>query len=281
MTESSEPGPAPERLGIGDLPACRALSDAAGWNQTDADWAVFLRHGRVYGHRRDGRAVASAAVLPFDADIAWISMVLTLPEARGHGLGAALTAAAFADAEADGRVAWLDATPAGEPIYRQLGFAGDLAMTRWRAEAPDPGGEAAAMPAPELDLEAAVALDARCLGAPRRFLLAAFLNRPGTRVLSLDGGAGGFAMARAGRLAEQIGPVVAPDPEAAWALIGGLVRSGTGPQVIDLLDDRPELASRLRSAGFAPVRPFRRMRRGPQAAADTSLLHAAAGPEFG
>jgi hypothetical protein len=55
-----------EPAGEADLAALDALVEAAGWNQTTADWRLFLDHGRVWCIRDDaGRAVASAALLPY------------------------------------------------------------------------------------------------------------------------------------------------------------------------------------------------------------------------
>ena len=54
-----------------------ALSDAAGWNQTADDWAIFIRNGQAVGFRDAAdRLVATAAALPYGASAGWISMVL-------------------------------------------------------------------------------------------------------------------------------------------------------------------------------------------------------------
>ena len=66
-----------------DLDAACALSAAAGWNQTAEDWRIFLRDGKTWGIDADGVLASSAAVLPFGRKVAWVSMVLTLPDMRG------------------------------------------------------------------------------------------------------------------------------------------------------------------------------------------------------
>lgn len=38
------------RLAEGDIGDCLALSAQADWNQTAADWALFLRHGIVFAN---------------------------------------------------------------------------------------------------------------------------------------------------------------------------------------------------------------------------------------
>jgi len=68
------------------------------------------------------RPVATALMLP-DAGVAGIFGVATLPEARGQGLGRAMTLKAMQEAYYLGyRVATLVATPMGLPLYQRLGF---------------------------------------------------------------------------------------------------------------------------------------------------------------
>jgi len=84
------PGFAP--LSERDLPRAASLSALVGWNQTAADWALFLRHGAVRA-LEDGDAAAlaaTAATLPYGREVAWISMVLVRPDRRRQGLATAL-----------------------------------------------------------------------------------------------------------------------------------------------------------------------------------------------
>jgi ribosomal protein S18 acetylase RimI-like enzyme len=76
------------------------------------DWIAFL----------DGVPVAAAAL--FDgAGVAGIYNVSTVPEARGRGIGRAVTVAALVEGVARGhRTAVLGASELGYPVYRRLGF---------------------------------------------------------------------------------------------------------------------------------------------------------------
>ena len=57
-----------ERLGPADVAGGLALSDAAGWNQTADDWAVFIAAGAAFGVRDEAATlIATAAALPYDA----------------------------------------------------------------------------------------------------------------------------------------------------------------------------------------------------------------------
>jgi GNAT superfamily N-acetyltransferase len=67
--------------------------------------------------------LVGTSVLVMNNGVAGIYAVSTLPEARGHGLGTALTIAPLRDAlEAGYRVGTLQASEMGYPIYRRLGF---------------------------------------------------------------------------------------------------------------------------------------------------------------
>src|ERR1700761_3894641 len=78
------------RLDASDAPAGLALSTEAHWNQNEADWRFFLGHGIVFGMRHKAELVATAALLPYSADNAWISMVLVTANWRRRGIATRL-----------------------------------------------------------------------------------------------------------------------------------------------------------------------------------------------
>jgi len=89
--------------------------------------------------RLDGTPVAAAALFIGGA-VAGIYNVATVPEARGVGIGRAVTAAALAEAVARGqRTAVLGASDLGHPVYRRLGFR-DVSRLRSYALAEAQGG---------------------------------------------------------------------------------------------------------------------------------------------
>jgi GNAT superfamily N-acetyltransferase len=268
-----------------DLAAACALSAAAGWNQTAEDWRLFLRDGRAFGIEVDGVLAASAAVLPFGPEVAWVSMVLTLPDHRGRGYATALTAHALRALAASGHRAVLDATPLGQPVYGKLGFAPFWTFRRWRLETRG-GSVPGVRPLRPSDWPEVLALDAAANGIPRERLLRALAARlpQAARVAVAGAHIEGFALARNGRLAPQIGPVVARDGRAAQRLIAAaLAALPTGASVvIDLADAQTELAAWLAGRGATPQRPFTRMALGTAPLpGDPALIVAPIGPEFG
>ena len=69
-----------------DAKACLALSDEAGWNQTEEDWRLFIEKGRTFGIR-DGQAnlIATAAAFPYEGNFGFVSMVLVTSARRREG----------------------------------------------------------------------------------------------------------------------------------------------------------------------------------------------------
>src|ERR1700689_865711 len=159
----------PVRLDATWIPRALLLSEEAGWNQTAADWEVFVRHGTVLGFSVGDRLVATAATLPYGDSFGWISMVLVTPEWRRRGLATRLVAACTSLLRDAGRAALLDAAPGATAIYAALGFVPLGTMERWGGR----GGGSAAAAAP-----ANLVLDNFAFGADRCFLLENFLSRP-------------------------------------------------------------------------------------------------------
>lgn len=285
------------RLGDADVLAGVALSDAAGWNQTADDWALFVRHGRVHGRRSaNSELVATAATLPLGPSLAWISMVLVARAWQHRGLATQLLDACVDDVVLQRRTPVLDATPAGEAVYRRLGFGAGFGFSRWAGDAM--AGPAAAVAAAAAahgvrtagpdDLALVGRLDRAASGLERGFWLRDVLARQGTRAWlasGADGLASSFALLRRGRHAMQLGPVVAADPAQALALVGTALASATGRVYLDVPDHQGEVTAWLATQGYAVQRPFRRMAKSDVLPAcvvqPSARLFAVAGPEFG
>lgn len=260
---------------------CLALSAEAGWNQTAEDWALFLRHGIVFGlPAARGGTVATGAVLPYPDDFAWISMVLVTESRRRERIGTRILEMCCSEIAQQGLVPLLDATPAGERVYRLLGFEGIFNIARWQGVAERsadlPIGVRAMTGG---DLATVAQIDAAAFGADRAFLLESLFARlPQLAFMTQDG----FLLARPGRLATQIGPIVAPNDAAAAALLDAALGRISGPTFLDVIDGRPLVTRRLRQRGFIVQRQFLRMslkRRLPFG--DPAHLFVVAGPEFG
>ena len=268
-----------------------ALVREAKWNQIETDWRIFLELGSLHTAQTvGGRIVATTATLPFGGRFAWISMVLVAGDYRRRGLATQLMRRAMDDLVAASLVPVLDATPDGRAVYRALGFEDSWGLQRLsRRERPHAG---AAPPAPETrirliadaDWPALTAYDAAAFGADRGAVLTRLRGRlPAAELIAeRDGRLVGFLLGRDGRVAAQVGPLIAEDDAVARALLAHAVDAIEGPVFIDLADAKSKVTRFLEGRGFSAQRPFTRMLYSrSQRYDDAARTFAVVGPEFG
>ena len=263
-------------LGVEDAQAGLALSTEAHWNQNEADWRFFLSKGTVFGVRDGRQLVATAALLPYSAGNAWISMVLVTASWRRRGVATRLVDACVEAARKRGLTTWLDATPDGATVYGPLGFTPTLQLRRLRLVTP--AGSVSATPLSTCSLDAFITRDSRAMGFDRSVLLTEFSARPGSRIVSYGDA---MALVRDGRTARHIGPILADGADQALALVDAIVHSETGSWLIDAVHGREEFLNGLTDTGWNVERPFQRMRFGRATTTAAELPFAVAGPEFG
>ena len=266
-------------LGSQDALAGLALSDEARWNQTEEDWRFFLIHGTVLGIRdRDGLLVATAALLPYASNAAWISMVLVTANWRRRGLATGLLDDCLTLARSKGLTPWLDATPDGARVYGPLGFTPTAQIQRLGCSGAAVPSTASPGPDSEDRFDEFLARDRVAMGFDRGSLLSELGARPGSRLVGCDGA---LALVRRGRKARHIGPLFADHPEQALGLCETIVRSETGPLLIDAVDKPDGILAGLSQSGWTVQRPFQRMRFGIASGLAPVPPMAGAGPEFG
>lgn len=229
-----------------------------------------------------GRPVATGAILPYGGAFAWISMVLVTAARRRARIGTQILETCCTQLTQRRLVAALDATPAGEQVYRPLGFEPLFKLTRWQGTGGGRNGVPAGLRlAREGDLAAITAIDTAAFGARRHFLLKNFFRRA-PHLAFVTENSDSFALARPGRLATQIGPVVAADEDTAAALLGAALDAAAGPVFLDLCDRWSKLAHELERRRFSVQRPFLRMAfRHRVAFGESARTFVVAGPEFG
>jgi GNAT superfamily N-acetyltransferase len=287
--------PAIRHLTVGDLDDALRLSSTAGWNQRLEDWRMLLTIAPAGGFcaAYDGHLVGTAIGIDYVA-FGWIAMMLVEPAHRGQGIGARLLDAALGVLRAD-RPVRLDATPMGRPLYERHGFVEESTLTRYVA--PGAGEPPASVQAHaggvramlDSDLDEIAARDARLCGGARRAVLNWVLEQAPQYARVLEGDAGlQYCFGRDGRLFDQIGPVAAETPDAAFALVASVVPAAQGkPLVIDAFDRWPAFIAALGPLGFAGQRPLFRMCRNvgtppepPPPARHAPREYAILGPEF-
>jgi GNAT superfamily N-acetyltransferase len=287
VTDAVADGLTPSAMGPQDAEAASALSEEAGWNQTVEDWRFMLERGQALGLREpDGTFAASSLVLPQGPEVSWISMVLVARRHRRKGYGTMLLKRCIERVRAAGAVPGLDATELGRPVYMPHGFRDLYALSRWRLDAAPPEESAppgcTIRPITADDLARIGAFDAGRTrterGATLRYLFSrvrgqACLAESGGRLL-------GYALGRPGRIAAQVGPVVADDPAVAIALLGRMVGLGL-PMILDVPDAHVSATAWLQRHGAVRERGFVRMTLGTVPGLDDpGAIVALAGPEL-
>jgi len=276
-----------------DIPAGMRLKEIAGWNQTEADWQIFLDASRdgCFVTEVDGVVRGTAATIIYEGRFAWVGMVLVDPEHRGHGIGTTLLKKCI-DYLDSIRVPCikLDATPLGKPLYEKLGFVAEYELERWTLKRssvelsnPDSSDPDEAMPAALL--EHVLKADREAFGADRSAVLRS-VNRD--EPLFTDGvwNAGGmenYAFGRHGSFADHLGPWIAKDEETGKRLLDRfLAQSSRETVVTDCSKANPFVKRLLKDRGFEYARTLTRMFRGRNDySGRPELVCSILGPEFG
>lgn len=279
-----------------DLPAAMRLKESAGWNQTEADWRrlLCLEPRGCFAAAAGDRLVGTVTTTTHGVELAWVGMVLVDPSFRRRGIASRLMNAALSYLDGEGvETVKLDATPDGRHVYERLGFESELLIERWhrlgrgavddaRTERADGRGSSVIE---ALRLAEILELDCTAFGANRARLVERLVAESFVTCVrrDADGGARGYALARAGTSADYVGPLVASDTEAATLLLDDvLARLAGRPVYVDVNTHFESGASALAERGFQKQRDLVRMRRGAKTAAGTSeKVFAIAGPEVG
>lgn len=272
-----------------DVPGGLRLCRASGWNQVARDWLFFLAHapeGCMVAGDADDAVIGTSVAMTYADALTWIAMVLVDPAHRGHGLGTRLLHEALSAVPAD-RACGLDATPAGEGLYRRAGFLVVerlQRMTRAAGALPVPGGgtdDRRVRPMTAGDLPRVVAFDAAANGVDRRPLVEWLATgAPEYAWVCGDEEIEGFVLGRPGHLCEHLGPVLARDEPTARALIRKCLQMYPERRFLVDAPLRDPWVGWLEAQGFAARRPFTRMMRGAVPEGDHAVRFATAGPEL-
>ena len=249
-----------------DLPAAHALSTEAEWPHRLEDWELMLRVGFGVVAERDGQVIGTTMGWLYGPDAATVGMVIVSQACRGEGVGRQLMDAVLA--RLDGRTVLLNSTPAGAPLYRNLGFepigtihqhqgaAFSVPVAKLRA------GERV-RPLGASDRAEVVELDRRATGVEREALISELLKSGQGVILDRSGEAAGFALFRRFGRGYAVGPVVSPDRDGARALISHWLGSNAGMFIrVDTARDSG-LSAWLEKLGLKEVDSVTTMALGP------------------
>ncbi len=256
-----------------DLPALLRLSRSASWNQTAADWArvLVLEPSGCFGIDLEGTLAATATVVCYPPDLAWLGMVLTLPEYRGRGLARRLMEHAIA--YAGHQIVRLDASAMGKPLYDSLGFLEECAVERWLRDPAPATGANVTQP-----FVYPAALDSAVFGADRSVLIGHLAELEAASL-----GDSSFALGRPGLNGCFFGPCISTTPAGARTLLRWFLARHPGEPVFwDLFPHHQEAAKLAAEFGFRPVRHLIRMSlHAPAPVLPDARIYAIGGFEYG
>lgn len=221
------------------------------------------------------RLPAAATVAIAAPPVGVIGNVVVRPEFQRGGIGRAIMTHALSWLERQGaRNVYLDATPAGRPLYRRLGFV-DVTSS-WYTRAPlaaldhdllrarAAGGNVARVVAANVDALIRLApLDRAAFGGDRMGLLDLLLRQANHELLVAEAPAGaplGFLMTRPPEpplSGARIGPLVARDDATAAALLAHALEGAgaptTGSLIASINGDNPRALALFASIGASPI----------------------------
>jgi GNAT superfamily N-acetyltransferase len=271
-----------------DIAAAMRLKDAAGWNQTEADWRRLLLlepHG-CFCAVKNGRVVGTTTTTTYGNALAWIGMVLVDPDERRQGIATKLMEVALGYLKGKVHTVKLDATPQGKPVYEKFGFQVESLVERWSGAAVATGRDTQhSTPVDRDDLRDLLLLDRRAFNADRSELLKKLIDEASVApvlVRSAAGALSGYATARSGTRAAYIGPLVAEDPLHVETLLDQVLSQLAGEHVyLDVNTECSAGANVLSERGFVKERDLVRMSTRSSGPKTSPLVFAISGPETG
>lgn len=230
-----------------------------GWNPGLHDAEAFhaADPGGFLIGELDGVPVATIAAVGYDGGFGFIGLYIVKAQYRGMGFGLEIWKAACRRLE--GRLAGLDGVVAQQRNYRKSGFETAYRHIRFRGRTSEQEADGRARILKPANFAALNALDRRYFLAGRTDFLKTFCFAPGVRAAGIDdgnGGLSGYAVIRPCCEGWKLGPVFAPDREAAEDLIATLIRTGTAENLYLDVPEPNQEAAELAAGRFGMIPVF-------------------------
>ncbi len=277
-------------LQSGDIPDAMKLVYSEKWNQTKKDWTILIsnKNNVCLAATVSGKIVATATAVNYMPQVAWIGMVLVDKQFRGRGISKLLLNALFEKLRSCKTIK-LDATPAGEFVYKKMGFVAEYRISRMVCNSlpfeVDINSSADIHQITNENIDEIVAFDRAVFGVGRDELIRElFANNPENSWLIRENSTLlGFVLGREGNRFYQMGPLSATTENSTRLLILKVLRDLSGkPVVVDIPDEKTELCEWLISVGFEKRRYFTRMFLNDNCSpGNIDFQYLICGPEFG
>lgn len=247
-----------EQFDKNDILGLRDLSASVGWDYDEQEINTVITSGKIYGHKNaEGKIVSSAAIIPYDTDLASIGMVIVNKDYRGLGLGKKVTQKCIDSVSKETSI-MLISTEEGKPLYENLGFKTVDYVHKLLCESFIPNKlivkkEGTLERYNSNDFNELIELDSAAFGDKRSKFLLNRINQSKQCLVVKDqtGKIIGFGLSILGPLNLILGPIVAPNFETAALLIKELASKHRGNLRIDVPSGNNELMSFLEKCGFA------------------------------
>ncbi len=241
------------QMTLGDIECAMRLKDQVGWNQTPDDIRRLVEYepDGCFMAEMNGVPVGTVSTTSYGTKLAWIGMMLVLPEYRRRGIARRLMETSIDYLRGRGVTCIkLDATPLGQPLYEQLGFHAEWGFQRWERE-----GDEIARFSPDGALSAELLeVDEAAFGADRSKWLTSV--GAGCRIFTTESA---FGMLRPGSVATYLGPIVSADESGVEPMVAEMLTTLAGRVFWDIPTGNAVSEELATQHGFQPVRQLLRM----------------------
>ncbi|WP_339680757.1 GNAT family N-acetyltransferase [Cyclobacterium marinum] len=275
---------------LSDLEAAMRLKTVEGWNQTEADWQLILAENPSLCLVVEGEdaVVGTVCAYSYQNKLAWIGMMLVDRSYRRRGISKRLMREVI-QRIGDKQTIKLDATPAGQKVYEQLGFVKEYSLFRWiRPKEASSIKESVTVEVQVVtpdDFPDILSYDYKVFGLDRAKLLEQLFERlpNGAFLVKEREEIVGYVFCRLGSKLLQLGPMIASNDFVAQTLITRILKTFEGHDfVLDLGVHHYKLYSWLVNRGFVKQRELIRMYIPPnKVKEELANYYLITGPELG
>lgn len=239
-----------------DIKGLLLLSRLEKWDYSEADLHTIFSSGNVFGHRNEkGDIVSSVAVVLYENQSAFIGMVIVRKDYRKQGLAGQLMKHCLQILSPEVN-AYLIATKEGEHLYKKAGFKTVDYVSKYISNEYIPRAFKASgfytRSLTRRDFKEVVKLDEAAFGDNRKLFLKSRIQQAEKAVVlqNEQNKMTGYGLAVRTSSNIVIGPVVAPNAEAAMLVIDELAKNYNEKLRIDLSSHEETLKKLVENHGF-------------------------------
>jgi ribosomal protein S18 acetylase RimI-like enzyme len=243
-----------------DIPGIIDLSTLVNWDYDKYEIGTVMSSGKIFGHKNsEGKIVSSAAIIPYDNNLASIGMVIVNKDFRGLGLGKEATQQCLDFVSSDTSI-MLIATEEGKPLYEKMGFSivdsvHKYLCDTYTAVKPLKNNGVSIDEFNERDFTEILNIDKAAFGDKRSNFLHNRINQSKQCLVVKDnkGNIIGYGISILGPINLLLGPIVAPDFQTAVLLLDRLAFRHQGKLRIDVPSGNEDFMLFLEQSGFKKV----------------------------